>query len=95
VTHPDAFLESLRVPSSEPRIPITFIGDGAGTYRDLIQRTLGDRARFADPVAPLLAGVIARTAASLDRDDLPPPHAIRPLYVRRPDAELARAQRAR
>jgi tRNA threonylcarbamoyladenosine biosynthesis protein TsaB len=95
VTHPDSFLESLQGPSSGPRIPIMFIGDGAGTYRDLIQQTLGDRARIADPVAPLLAGVIARLAASLDRDDLQPPHAIRPLYVRRPDAELARAQRAR
>ena len=77
------------------RRPISFIGDAAGTYRDLIRRTLGDRARIADPASPLLAGLIARlaTAAAARGHGLPAPHAIRPLYVRRPDAELARAQK--
>ena len=70
---------------------ITFIGDGAETYRDLIVSRLGHAARIADPVAPLLAGVIG-VLATIDytKGHRPPPHAIRPLYVRRPDAELAR-----
>ena len=77
------------------RCPIAFVGNAAETYRDLIRRSLGDRARIADPAAPLLAGVIARlaTAAATRGHALPAPHAIRPLYVRRPDAELARAQK--
>ena len=89
--------------SSGPRIPdpgsrlmandITFIGDGAETYRELIVSRLGHAARMADPVVPLLAGVIA-VLATIDytKGHRPPPHAIRPLYVRRPDAELAREE---
>ena len=71
---------------------VTFIGDGADTYRELIVSRLGHAARIADPVVPLLAGVIAVLAAiDYTKGHRPPPHAIRPLYVRRPDAELARA----
>jgi hypothetical protein len=70
---------------------ITFIGDGADTYRDLIVSRLGHAARIADPVVPLLAGVIAVLATiEYTKGHRPPPHAIRPLYVRRPDAEVAR-----
>ena len=70
---------------------ITFIGDGAETFRDLIVSRLGHAARIADPVAPLVAGVIAVLATiEYTKGHRPPPHAIRPLYVRRPDAELAR-----
>lgn len=71
--------------------PTVFIGDGAATYRDLIRATLGPKACFADPIAPPLAGRIAlMAAAAASAGHRPPPHAIRPLYVRRPDAELAR-----
>jgi tRNA threonylcarbamoyladenosine biosynthesis protein TsaB len=69
---------------------VLFIGDGARTFSALILQTLGASARIADPPAPALAGAIAEIAAA--ERDLPPPHAIRPLYVRRPDAELARAR---
>ena len=95
VQHPDELLAGLLAARSER--PVAFIGDGANTYRELIRRTLGDRARIADPVTPLLAGVIAQLAneAASAGGHLPSPHAIRPLYVRRPDAELARAQRVR
>jgi hypothetical protein len=72
---------------------LTFIGDGAGTYRDLVLETFGDGARIANPPSPLLAGVVAQLAST--RTERHPPHAIRPLYVRRPDAELARQQKAR
>ena len=96
----DAMLAGSRIPDPGSRADaglmandITFIGDGAATYRDLIVSRLGHAARIADPVAPLLAGVIA-VLASIDytKGHRPPPHAIRPLYVRRPDAELARVR---
>ncbi len=62
-----------------------FIGDGAGTHADAIRAALGGDATIADPVAPLLAGTIARLATEAALGGaLPPPDAIRPLYVRRP-----------
>lgn len=76
--------------------PTLFIGDGAATYQELIRTTLGDGARFADPIVPPVAGAIARLATDAARaGQCPPPHAIRPLYVRRPDAELAADRRRR
>jgi tRNA threonylcarbamoyladenosine biosynthesis protein TsaB len=72
---------------------ITFIGDGAETYRDLILSRLGHAARIADPAAPRLAAVIAMLATiEYKNGHRPPPHAIRPIYVRRSDAELARGR---
>jgi tRNA threonylcarbamoyladenosine biosynthesis protein TsaB len=64
----------------------TFIGDGAVRYKHLLPRVV-------EPT-PLLAGAIAHLAhARAVAGEQPPPHAIRPLYVRRPDAELARNRR--
>ena len=64
------------------------IGSGAVRYRDRL-----GAARVIAPT-PLLAGAVARLAhARAAAGELPPPHAIRPLYVRRPDAELARERR--
>ncbi|HEY6362493.1 MAG TPA: tRNA (adenosine(37)-N6)-threonylcarbamoyltransferase complex dimerization subunit type 1 TsaB [Vicinamibacterales bacterium] len=95
VARPEDVLDALRrrLSESESRVPIVFAGDGAGTYRDLILRILGDQARIADPASPWLAGAVAQLAGA--RPGLHPPHAIRPLYVRRPDAELAREHRVR
>jgi tRNA threonylcarbamoyladenosine biosynthesis protein TsaB len=68
-----------------------FAGDGAALYCDVIRRALGDRARFTEPIAPLLAGAMGEIASEGWRAGRrPAPDAIRPLYVRRPDAELAR-----
>jgi tRNA threonylcarbamoyladenosine biosynthesis protein TsaB len=70
---------------------VLFIGDGAETYKDLIMSRLGQAARIADPCTPLLAAVIAMLATiDYKSGHRPPPHAIRPIYVRRSDAELAR-----
>ena len=70
---------------------ILFIGDGAATYREMIFTRLGNAARIAEPASPLLSGIIAMLATIQYRNGhVPPPHAIRPLYVRRPDAELGR-----
>jgi tRNA threonylcarbamoyladenosine biosynthesis protein TsaB len=68
-----------------------FTGDGAALYRSDIIRALDNEAHFTDPVMPLLAGMMASLAADvLAQGHRPLPHAIRPLYVRRSDAELAR-----
>ena len=85
VEHPDRLLERLSAQRG-----IVFIGGGAQTHRDAILAALGDGARIAEPVAPLLAGTIALMAGESARaGHQPPPHAIRPLYVRRPDAGAA------
>lgn len=74
--------------------PIHFIGDGAATYADAILRALPS-ATIAAPAHPLLASTIARIAADeASAGHRPSPHAIRALYVRRPDAEVARHARA-
>jgi tRNA threonylcarbamoyladenosine biosynthesis protein TsaB len=94
---PDAILGRLlrsRLPT--PASPITFVGDGAAALAPLIQNSMGDRAVIADPHEPLLAGVVAQLATDAAANGvLPPPDAIRPLYVRRTDAELARDARVR
>ena len=67
-------------------------GDGAVRYQHL----LSDAASAPVPVIapPLLAATIALVAEQRAlAGDSTLPHAIRPLYVRRPDAELARDRR--
>ena len=62
----------------------------------LIRETLGDRAAMAAAVSPLLAGTIARMACDVIATGArPEAGTIRPLYVRRTDAELARDARTR
>jgi tRNA threonylcarbamoyladenosine biosynthesis protein TsaB len=74
--------------------PMLFIGDAIPVHTDLIRRTLGDLARFAEPPAPALAATIAHIATVTARTGAQPaPDDIRPLYIRRPDAELARDAR--
>jgi tRNA threonylcarbamoyladenosine biosynthesis protein TsaB len=89
VASPDAILAGLG------STPTFFIGDGARSYRDKIQSALGkDAARIASVPTPLVAGTIAILGTAVARAAYSPPHAIRPLYVRRTDAELARDSRA-
>jgi tRNA threonylcarbamoyladenosine biosynthesis protein TsaB len=67
---------------------IVFAGEGAVRYADRISAALERRA-IVLPSVPPLAGTIGHLA--LQRPHLAGlPHAVRPLYVRRPDAELAR-----
>jgi tRNA threonylcarbamoyladenosine biosynthesis protein TsaB len=74
--------------------PTVFIGDAVPVYADLIRRTLGDLALIEDPLAPALAATIAQIATRAGRAGThPAPDDIRPLYIRRPDAELARDAR--
>ena len=90
VEHPAAILDRHRRNGEET----FFIGDGAGTFASLIRDTLGPQAVVADPASPLLAGAIALLADRTARSgEFPRPDAIRPLYVRRTDAELTRDAR--
>jgi tRNA threonylcarbamoyladenosine biosynthesis protein TsaB len=69
---------------------VLFAGGGAVRYHAAIADALGDRGLLV-PHVPVLAGVIAELAeGAAARRLAAPPHALRPLYVRRPDAELAR-----
>jgi tRNA threonylcarbamoyladenosine biosynthesis protein TsaB len=70
---------------------VGFAGDGAILYRDRIAARLGDRAAVASEV-PRLAGRIGSIAAAAGGRAVVP-HAVVPLYVRRPDAVLARERR--
>src|SRR5262245_33855383 len=72
---------------------VVFAGDGAVRYKDAIAHTLGSRATVLEP-APALAAEAARIAARHPERAVAP-HAIVPIYVRRPDAELARGRRGR
>ena len=72
---------------------VVFAGDGAVRYRDTIARALGARAAVLEP-APALAVEAARIAARHPERAVAP-HAIVPIYVRRPDAELARGRAGR
>ena len=68
--------------------PVVFVGDGAVLYRDLIVAAQ-PKARVLAP--PLLAGAIGRLAVARARQgESVDPVRLHPLYVRRPDAELAR-----
>jgi tRNA threonylcarbamoyladenosine biosynthesis protein TsaB len=70
--------------SNEFDLPSVVIGDGAVLYETLVTP-----ARVMRP--PLLAGAIGRLAVSyLRRGGAVHPSAVHPLYVRRPDAEIAR-----
>ena len=72
----------------------TFIGDGAATYRALIEATLGPLARFHEPARAPLAATIARLAATRTASgDYAGPEEIRPIYVRRPSPEVVREAR--
>jgi tRNA threonylcarbamoyladenosine biosynthesis protein TsaB len=75
--------------------PTLFVGDGARAYRELIQERMGNTGALAELPTPLLASTVALIASEIAaRGAYSPAHAVRPLYVRRTDAELARDARA-
>jgi tRNA threonylcarbamoyladenosine biosynthesis protein TsaB len=69
--------------------PVVFIGDGAVKYEAALHARLGSGVTVVAP--PPLAPVIGRIAAA-DPSRAQLPHAVVPIYVRRPDAELARTR---
>ena len=72
-------------------LPSVCIGDGAVRHAGLVRGRLGPGVVILPP--PSLAGVIGQIAAE-QPERAAVPHAIVPIYVRKSDAELARARRA-
>jgi tRNA threonylcarbamoyladenosine biosynthesis protein TsaB len=86
---PERVLDSWR--DAAAGAAVTFIGDGAVRYRDAIAASAGPSARIVEP--PPLAAIVGRMAAA-DPGRAVRPHAVMPIYIRKPDAELARDRRA-
>jgi tRNA threonylcarbamoyladenosine biosynthesis protein TsaB len=72
---------------------VAFIGDGAVAYRHLVQAHAALHPDLVEPTPPLAPAVAHMAARRAARGEAVLPHAVRPLYVRRPDAELARDRR--
>ncbi len=74
--------------------PVRFTGDGAVAYRDLLEANAHPGVEIVGE-PPALAPAIASIARAIaEAGGAVPPHAVKPLYVRRPDAELARDRRS-
>ncbi len=71
---------------------VRIIGDGAARYDGAIRERLGGRAEIL--TTPPIAGIIGRLAAASPARAVMP-HAVVPIYIRRPDAELARSRQTR
>jgi tRNA threonylcarbamoyladenosine biosynthesis protein TsaB len=93
VEKPEEVLALWASRSRESSHQIMFVGEGAIVYAGLIRAELP--AAKVRMELPMLAPSIALLAeAQAGRQGSSPPDAIRPLYVRRPDAELARDRKA-
>lgn len=71
------------------------IGDAVAAGRSLLAARLGGGSRQLDELPPLARTMAVMAVQAPWRDRAGAPHALRPVYVRRPDAELARERRAR
>ena len=77
-----------------PETTVTWVGDGALAYRDVIEGHLGRRPmRVLDPVPPLAPAISVMATRRARLGLATAPHAVRPVYIRRPDVELARERR--
>lgn len=67
-----------------------FVGDGAGSYRDLIRNTLGAKVHFAPPYLNMVrASVVGSLGLKQIREGLTVDiAALKPHYIRKSDAEL-------
>jgi len=91
VDAPLTIAERWRADAGCAALPI--VGDGAARYRAVLADVFGPAALVIDPpaMAPSIAWLGWQRALA---GEAGLPHAIRPLYVRRPDAELARERAA-
>jgi tRNA threonylcarbamoyladenosine biosynthesis protein TsaB len=91
VDSPAAVAERWRAAGGTAAWPV--VGDGAVRYRGILEDVFGPAARIIEPppMAPSIA-LLGWQRALAGEAGLP--HAVRPLYVRRPDAELARDRAA-
>ena len=75
--------------TADARMPTVWIGSGAALYESLL-RERGALPQGVLPWAPLAPTIGELAERSFAAGVQASPHALRPLYVRRPDAELAR-----
>jgi tRNA threonylcarbamoyladenosine biosynthesis protein TsaB len=73
-----------------PTAPPRFVGDGAVRYASEIRQAFGEGVEIGEP--PPLAPIVGRLAFEHPERAVAP-HAVVPIYIRRPDAEIARARR--
>lgn len=69
---------------------VRFIGDGASAYRELLAGTGRPDFDIVDPSPPLAPAIAMIARVMAQSGGAVAPHAVQPIYVRRPDAELAR-----
>ena len=77
----------------EERRPALFAGDGALVYHALIRQAHAD-VHIVDPTPPLAPSIARLAEVTLSAHGASTPDAIRPIYVRRTDAELVRDGKA-
>lgn len=79
--------ETMSAAIAAVREELVLIGSGARRYAPIFESHLPG-VEIADVPGPLAKWAAAQAAARVA--DALPPHALRPIYIRRPDAELAR-----
>ena len=89
---PEVVLRRWRGLLGGARRRVAVIGDAVAPARELLEAEL-DCCGLLTSRTPPLAPIAARIAAAAAGRDAGAPHAVRPVYVRRPDAELARERR--
>ena len=87
VERPDDVLSRWRARASSGAI--TVVGEGALVYAEAIRHVL-PHARIVTPLPPLAPSIARLAERDAHAADAQLPDAIRPIYVRRPDVELAR-----
>jgi len=70
---------------------VVFVGDGAAQYGDLVRSAQPEGTVLGSPILAGTIGLIAVSRATAGQTL--EPAAVRPLYVRRPDAEIDRDRR--
>lgn len=89
---PDVVLRDWRERLRDTGRRVAVIGDAVAPVRERLRQEL-NCAGLLTPRIPPLAPIAARIAAAAAGRDAGAPHAVRPVYVRRPDAVLARERR--
>ncbi len=89
---PDVVLQDWRERLGGDGRRVAVIGDAVATERQRLRQAL-NCGGLLTPRVPPLAPIAARIAAAAARHDARSPHAVRPVYIRRPDAVLARERR--
>lgn len=89
---PEVVLRGWRSLLRGDRRRVAVIGDAVASARELLEAEL-DCCGLLTPQAPPLAPIAARIATAAAGRAAGAPHAVRPVYVRRPEAELARERR--